>query len=415
MYEYEKKQIAQMEKKISDIRNQARNDGRPLNKVEAGLVAELEDAVHDLKMQLPVGGPVTMTNSTRTPARTDGGFSSLGEQLQRVAIAASPGGQTDQRLYNAASGLNETISSEGGFLVQSDFSYQLLQGIFETGVLASRCNRIQISGNANSINLPAVDETSRATGSRWGGIRSYWIAEADEKTASKPKIRSMELSLKKLTGLCYATDEVLADARILETVIRQGFADEFGFMLDDAIVNGTGAGQPLGFMNSGALVTIDKESGQADDTIAYENVMKMFSAMPGRNRRNAVWLINQAIEPQLYGMTLAIGTGGQPVFLPSGGASERPYASLFGRPVIPIEQAAALGDLGDLCFADLSQYILAEKGGLQSDMSIHVRFEYDESLFRFILRVDGQPNISSPITPFKGSQQLSPFVVLGAR
>lgn len=415
MYEYEKKQIQQMEKKIADIRNQARTDGRPMNKVEAGIVSELEDAVHDLKMQLPVGDPETRTNSKHTPARVKGGFNSLGEQLVAVAMAGTPGREPDRRLYNAASGLNETVSSEGGFLVQSDFSYQLLQGIFETGVLASRCNRIQISGNANSINLPAVDETSRATGSRWGGIRSYWIAEADQKTASKPKIRSMELNLKKLTGLCYATDEVLADAKILETVIRQGFSDEFGFMLDDAIVNGSGAGMPLGFMNSGALVTISKESGQADDTIAYENVMKMFAAMPARNRRNAVWLINQAIEPQLYGMTLAIGTAGQPVFLPAAGASERPYASLFGRPVIPIEQAAALGDLGDICFCDLSQYVLAEKGGLQSDMSIHVRFEYGESLFRFILRVDGQPNIASPITPYKGAQQLSPFVTLEAR
>ncbi|WP_254904604.1 hypothetical protein [Clostridium tyrobutyricum] len=42
-----------------------------------------------------------------------------------------------------------------------------------------------------------------------------------------------------------------------------------------------------------------------------------------------MWYINQEIEPQLYIMVLNIGTGGTPVFLPSGGASSSQY-STFG-------------------------------------------------------------------------------------
>ena len=109
--------------------------------------------------------------------------------------------------------------------------------------------------------------------------------------------------------------------------------------------------------------------------------------------------------------------GGQLVFVPPGGISGAPYGSLLGRPVIPIEQASALGDLGDIILADMNGYVLAQKGGVQSDVSIHVRFVYDESVFRFVLRIDGQPLRASALTPYKGGATAtqSHFVTLEAR
>ena len=40
------------------------------------------------------------------------------------------------------------------------------------------------------------------------------------------------------------------------------FAEEFGFKIDDVILNGTGSGQPLGILNSPALVTVEKKTGR---------------------------------------------------------------------------------------------------------------------------------------------------------
>ena len=340
-------------------------------------------------------------------------FKSLGEQLACV-VKAHTGRGTDPRLFNAASGLNETVPSDGGFLVQQDFSTALLQEVFETGILASKCNVIEISNNSNSIKINGVDETSRVS-SRSGGIVGYWEEEAAEKTASKPKFRKIDLNLKKLIGLCYATDELLNDAAALESIIRAGFASEFGFQLDDAIVNGTGTTQPLGILNSGALVSVAKETGQKASTILFENVTKMYSRMFATSRPNAVWLINQNIEQQLFSMSLAVGTGGVPVYMPAGGLSGQPYGTLFGRPVMAIEQAASLGTVGDIIFADMGGYYLARKGGIDAAMSIHVRFVYDESCFRFVMRADGQPKRATPLTPYKGSETLSHFVALATR
>ena len=247
-------------------------------------------------------------------------FRSLGDQMMAVYRASQPGAKFDTRLSTrAASGLNATNPSDGGFLVQTDFVKDLLKRTYETGILASKCKRIPLTTNANSIKINAVDEVSRKNGSRWGGLQTYWENEADQFTASRPKFRQMELSLKKLTGLCYVTDELLQDASALEKVIKEGFAEEFGFKMDDVILRGKGAGQPLGILKSDALVKVEKEKGQTEK-ITVENLVKMWSRMWSRSRTNSVWFINPEIEPLLYTLTV----GDKPVYIPAGFFRKRP-------------------------------------------------------------------------------------------
>jgi HK97 family phage major capsid protein len=163
------------------------------------------------------------------------GFESFGEQLIAVARAESRGTPfVDPRLIQvrAATGMSEGVGQDGGFLVQDDFSKELLKRAYETGVLAARVKRIPISANANGLRMFGVDETSRADGSRWGGVQTYWADEAAQKTKSKPKFREMAMKLHKLVGLCYATDELLEDAVALEAIIREATESEshLGFL-----------------------------------------------------------------------------------------------------------------------------------------------------------------------------------------
>jgi HK97 family phage major capsid protein len=356
-------------------------------------------------------------------ARIGGGsrgpYPSFGDQMIAVFNAGLPGGRVDPRLMQIQNtygpGLGTSVPSEGGFLVQTDFSLALLNRINEVAVLAPKCWHVPIGPNADGLEMPTIDETSRATGSRWGGVQVYRRAEADTVTAKKPKFGAFELRLEDLMGLCYTSNRQLKDAPSTGAIISRSFEEEFSFKLDDEIVRGTGVGECLGILNSAALVTVTKETGQAADTIAIENLVKMFTRMPARYRKNAFWAINQEIEPQLFTMGLIIGMSGSPVFLPGGSISGEPYGTLLGRPIIPIEQASALGDVGDILFLNLDQYCIIEKGGIEATESIHVRFIYDESCFKFLVRNNGAPLWKSTLTPFKGAQNLSPFVVLGAR
>lgn len=346
---------------------------------------------------------------SRNEQRAWGTFS---EFLQAVVDASTPGKRFDPRLReNRASGLNESVSSEGGFVVQSDFANDLLTRVYNTGALASRVRRIPISANSNGLKINVIDETSRANGSRFGGVRAYWMAEAEAYTASKPKMRQMDLKLQKLGAVCYLTDELMADATALQAVVEEAFVQEMAFAVDDAILRGDGAGKPLGILNAPGLVSVAKESGQAAATVVKDNIVKMRARLFAANRANSVWFINQAVEPQLNLLTL----GDLGVYFPAGSLANAPEDRLFGRPVVPIEHCSALGTVGDIVLADLNEYLMIDKGSVQMQSSIHVRFLYDEQVLKFTYRVDGQPIWNSALTPYKGSDTLSPYVTLATR
>tara|TARA_Y100000310_G_scaffold246825_1_gene252235 strand:- start:7325 stop:8767 length:1443 start_codon:yes stop_codon:yes gene_type:complete len=355
-------------------------------------------------------------------------FDCLGDQLQAIANAGRNGAYDDsmlcwEQLAVATGGAAAGVPSDGGYLIQKDFASELFSRMSSAGSLSDpnipQVRNIPITNpNSDGLEVVLVDETSRATGSRWGGIQVYWGAEADAATAKKPKFRKATLELKELIGLAYATNKLLADAGALESVFLQAFSEEMSWMKENARINGTGAGQPKGITpttGASATISVAKETGQAAATVVYENIAKMWARLWSRSRGNSVWLINQDILPSLMQMTLAVGTGGVPVYLPPGGASAAPYGTIFGRPVVEVEYCATLGTVNDIILWDPTQYLEISKGGMQADQSVHVRFTTNESTFRFITRVDGMPMWSSALTPANGSNTQSPQIVLATR
>lgn len=342
-------------------------------------------------------------------------FRTFGEKLQAVRFAATPGNRPDERLYQAAAlGQQEAVASDGGYAVGYEYGSTILEKVYATGSLIDRVKKQPITVG-NGIKIPAVDETSRADGSRSGGIRAYWVEEAGTITASQAKIRQNTLTLKKVAAVVYVTEELLADAAALEAWVNRNLPRELQFKIEDAIVNGDGAGKPLGWKDSPAVVSVAKETGQAAATIVYPNAVKMWARMWAPSRPTSVWLINQDCEPQLYQMAQTVGVGGSPVFLPAGGASAQPFSTLFGRPILPVEYCSTLGTVGDIQLVDPEQYTLANKGDVQMASSMHVQFLTDQMAFRFTMRVDGLPDWNAPLTPFKGTNTLSPFVTLATR
>lgn len=342
----------------------------------------------------------------------------FGEWLQAIHRAGTGRG-TDPRLLAAppGQGMNETVGSDGGFLVQTDMATEIASRMRAGGEILSRVDHLPISANSNGIRINVLDETSRATGSRYGGVQAYWLEEGGTKLASRPRLAQIKLELHKIAALGYSTDELLQDAPALESIMTQAFADELRFMAEDAIVKGDGVGKPLGInsANNPALVSTTAAGGQSAATLLYENIIAMWVRMFAPSRRRAVWLVNQDIEPQLFTMSLAVGVGGVPVYLPAMGAADNPLSTLFGRPVIPVEYAATLGTVGDILLVDLSEYAFIDKGGIQQNSSIHVAFTTDETAFRAVYRCDGAPKWKAPLTPYQGSNSQSPYVALATR
>ena len=321
------------------------------------------------------------------------------------AVAMWDRGYRDERLKPLkATGLNEAIPSEGGFLVAPDIATGIYENMWSVGNVLSQFSPITVAGNG--LTIRAVDETSRATGSRMGGVTGYWMGEGETKTASKPKFRHIDLKLKKVAALVYATDELLEDANALESWITRNVPNELRFMVEAAIVNGSGVGSPLGILQAGALLSIGRTTASE---VAARDIGRMWSRRY-LGPQDYVWFANASIMPQLYQMV----TGEMPVYVPPGGYSAAPYGMLFGRPIIENEYCPNLGTAGDLILASPSQYALIHKGGVQAASSIHVKFVEDETAFRFVYRVGGQPIWTSPVTAFDAANTVSPFVTLAA-
>lgn len=344
------------------------------------------------------------------------GFRSFGEFAQAVkaSVRANPGGIDPRLTANAPTTVStEGTGADGGFAVPPEFRQSIMQKVMGEDSLLSRTD--QLTSSSNSITLPKDETTPWQTS---GGILANWEGENSQLTQSKVSLDQTTIRLNKLTALVPVTEELLEDSSALSTYISRKAPEKFDFKINDAIINGTGAGQPKGIMAADCLVTVAKESGQAADTILYQNIVNMWARAYGPCRQRGVWLYNQDIEPQLLQMAFPNGGSGTvvPVYMPPGGLANTPYATLMGRPMIPTQACDTLGDLGDIIFADLSQYMTATKtGGIRSDVSMHLWFDYDTLAFRFIMRVAGQPWWGSAITPKNSSNTLSCFVALAAR
>lgn len=342
------------------------------------------------------------------------GFRSFGEFAQSVknAVRAAPGSVDPRLTMNAPTTTStEGTGADGGFAVPPDFRTAITEKVMGVDSLVARTD--QLTSSSNSITLPK-DETTPWQSS--GGIQAYWEGEGSQISQSKVALDQDNIRLNKLTALVPVTEELLEDAPALSTYINRKAPQKFDFKIQNAIINGTGAGQPKGILAADALVTVAKESGQAADTILGQNISNMWARLYAPCRANSVWLINQDIETQLDYLQMPGTNPTAPLYMPVGGLSASPYATLKGRPVVPVEACQTLGDAGDIILADLRQYMTAMKtGGIRQDVSMHLWFDYDTLAFRFILRMAGLPWWGSAITPANGSNTLSCFVTLAAR
>jgi len=349
-------------------------------------------------------------------------FRTLGEQFQAIASVAQGDSGPRERLLNVvnfpgisadAEGAGIAVDSDGGFLVQKDFSSEILRRMNEMGLVLNKVRRIPLSANANGLKLPMVDETSRVDGSRWGGIRGYWVEEGEAPTTSRAKFAMLTLELHKVGALGHASDELLRNAAAMTTIFTEGFAEELLFKVEDAIIEGDGAGKPQGILNASAVVSVAKETGQTAATIVHNNLKKMWARLHARSRATSVWFINQDCEPTLDDLAKNIGTAGvEPSYVTYGPDG---LQRIKGRPVIAIEYCSAVGTVGDIILADMRQYGLIDNGGIEQAQSIHVRFNTNEMTFRATYRVDGGSMWKSALTPFKGTATQSPFVTLATR
>jgi HK97 family phage major capsid protein len=264
------------------------------------------------------------------------------------------------------------------------------------------------------IDIPVLNQTGTTAGiPHWfGGMRFYWTEEAAEKTASDPSFRKATLTAYKLIGYTYASDELVGDSAISLSDFLAGplgMSGGIGWMEDYAFLRGTGVGQPLGVINAGATISVAATASPPAPGTLYTDLVNMMESFLPTGR--GVWVINQRHMSDLLTMN---GPSANPYYL-WGNAVQGQANTLLGWPVIWTEKLPAPGTAGSILLADFRYYLLGDRQATTIESTQYDRWKYDETSWRAVHRVDGQPWLSAPLTLADGTAQVSPFVILGAK
>lgn len=297
----------------------------------------------------------------------------------------------------------------GGYSVPESMLPGILSVGFEGDPTMGRTTMVPMATPAVKI-LARTDKDHTTSVS--GGLTVTRRPETVDFTASRAKMERIRLEASSLVGLAFETEELLQDSAIsFAAMIDAGFRDQFASHILNEKIRGVGVGEYEGVLSAACKVTVEKETGQAADTINYINVLKLRARTWGYG--NAIWLTNHDCLPQLAQMSLTVGTGGAPVFIP--GQFGSTPDTLLGRPVFFSEYPNTIGDEGDLICWNPTQYLEGIYQPLRSAESVHVRFVQHERTFKLWLRNAGASWWRSAITPKKGASTLSPIVTLAAR
>jgi len=426
-----KEKITKLAGSIVRIQNKAAGEGG-LKQKEASLIAEMQGSIQELSLSLPEQS-LTLQDfgGTQAARRKAGQFTPVGPDDPKSyrnlfgntgETWESMGGPKETDFFSAvASGrhcpgltnvraMGESIPSDGGFIVPSETSSQIHDIGLETDFVMPKAWVVPM--RSGELKVPATQLGDHSS-SLMGGFTASWTPEEGTSTDANPKVREIELKAKKLVGLIKYSSELYSDSQGGQSAITALCGKGVGWYRLKAWLTGSGSGEPQGIQNAACLVSVEKETGQNDDTIAYENILKILSQfyMPGFT--NSVWVTNPACIPQLMSMSLAVGTGGAPI-APAMTPDSNGNFTLMTRPVIFSEHAPTLGEAGDIMLCDFSQYCIGLTEEMRYDQSIHAAFTSDQIYSRIITRVDGAPLWDKALTLASG-QSVSPFVGIEAR
>lgn len=358
-------------------------------------------------------------NRNAPGAGLDGVFNSASEYLRTTLsgirnVHELSGDDRDrfERVRNYTSQTGEG----GGFLIPEEFRSEIFSGP-ELEAAIVRPNATVVPMGSKTLRYPAVDFTTEV-GEIWGGMIFYWMDEQGTIPDTSAAFAEIEFNANRLAGAAKVPNDTLKDAGALDAWLRTNLPRGIREFEERAFLKGDGVKKPLGALHAAnpALVVAGDESGQSTASITWNNVLAMASRLLPESWERAIWVITPDALPEIMTMAVSVGTGGSAVMIEPGGGTASPRMTLLGRPIRWSRKApAAMGTQGDINLVDFSLYGVGDRQDVRVETSEHAFFFQDQTAFKVIERVDGQPLLLAPLTPENGGPTLSAFVQLETR
>ncbi len=363
----------------------------------------------------PVAGKEVQARGLYNPramgATIDSEFANSADYFQAIWHNTNRDAKAQAKIARVRNAFSSTVPSEGGFLIPETLRSELLRVSLETSIVRPRARIIPME--TLRVPFPAIDSTSNVS-SVYGGIVGYWTEEGAALTASQASFGRIVLDAKKLTAYTEVPNELISDSiTSFQAFVDQIFPEALGFYEDNAFINGTGVGEPLGYLQGAAVIAVARTVG--GNAVEFADIVNMFARMLPGSLSRAVWIVSPAVIGDLLRLALTVAAGDSvspPLWLTGGQAIDAPTFQMLGRPVLVSEKVPNLASAGDVSFVDFGFYLVGDRQVMSAMSSPHFKFQNDQTAYRIIERVDGRPWLNSAITPKNGGPTLSPFVTL---
>jgi HK97 family phage major capsid protein len=305
--------------------------------------------------------------------------------------------------------LTTQAGAQGGYTVPAEFLPRLMDVAAENAVVRPRATKLPMT--ARSIQVPVLDlTTAPAAGDSafLGGLVARWTEEAANLNETEPTFKQVELLAHELSGYAKVSNALMADSAVgLETLLVTLFGNAIGWYEDHAFLRGDGVGKPLGALTWPGFLAVTRSGPSAFGLADYAGVLARW--LPNFNRAASCWVCHPTVLAKLFQMADAEG---HVIFIDN--ARERPQMMLGGLPLVVSEKLPALNTAGDIFLADWSKYLIGDRQQVEIAFSDHAGFTTNQTYWRFVSRVAGQPWLRDKITLADASTTVSPFVGLAA-
>ena len=310
-------------------------------------VAQLTDSIHRMERREEIEAELSKPTSkplTGKPMKADGDKAvKTGRASDEYKKALLQAMRTNFRQISNV--LQEGIDPQGGYLVPDEYDKRLIDILTEENVMRTLGTNITTSGE-HKINIAATKPAAA------------WIEEGGTLTFGDATFDQIILDAHKLHVAIKVTEELLYDnAFNLENYILTQFGKALSNAEEDAFINGTGVGQPLGILaeTGGAQVGVTSASSTK---VTADEIINLVYSLKRPYRKNAVFLANDVCVAELRKLK---DNNGQYLWQPSLQAGEPDRVlgyKVYTSPYFPVPTAGGTA----VAFGDFSYYNIGDRG-----------------------------------------------------
>ena len=233
--------------------------------------------------------------------------------------------------------LQEGVDADGGYLVPEEYDSRLIQKMEGANIMRTLGHVITTSGE-HKINIAATKPAAA------------WIEEGGALTFGDATFDQILLDAHKLHVAIKVTEELLYDNAFgLENYIIDEFGKALANAEEDAFLNGSGVGQPLGLFAETGGGTVAKTV----TTLTADDIVNLVYALKRGYRKDASFIVNDQIIAQIRTFK---DNNGAYMWQPS--LQQGEPDKLLGYPV----HTSQFAPVDAIAFGDYSYYNIGDRG-----------------------------------------------------